>query len=75
MPDKRPSEGATQLTRRVRTLAPAANSPRAFLDRLVGLQLLDSADAETFAAERLPGLHDRSDRGVISLGANTRRRS
>ena len=67
MPNKRPSEGATQLTRRVRTLRPAASAPpepRAFLDRLVGLQLLDTADAETFAAERLPGLHDRSDCGV-----------
>ena len=38
--------------------------PSAFLDRLVTLQFLDTADADLFEAERLPGLHDRSSRGV-----------
>ena len=65
MLDTRSAEDAAHPTRQVRPLPPLRihADPRAFLERLVNSQLLDRADAEGFTTA-LPGLHDRTDRGV-----------
>ncbi len=71
MIETRPPEGASQPLRRIRAPFPAfpghgraTLEPHLFLDRLMGQMFLDAADAESFAAERLPGLHDHSEWGV-----------